>query len=137
MNNSINLQNDFTMEKEKSIRTANILRNIARYTLLVIGILVFIFALFSGAQDYGGGIKGIVKNSPNAIPWLLLLILVLVAWKWELVGGISITLLGLFLLYFFNFYRHNFFLTTFILTLIIPLLGSFFLFSWYLRKDKS
>lgn len=125
------------MKKEKKIRSANILRNIARYTLLVLGILVFIFALISGAEDYGGGFQGIIKNSPNAIPWLLLLVLVLVAWKWELVGGILITLLGLFLFYFFNFRGTNILWSTFILTIIISLLGCFFLFSWYLRKDKS
>ena len=42
------------------LKTANILRNIARYTLLVLGILVFIFALLSGSEDYGGGISGII-----------------------------------------------------------------------------
>jgi hypothetical protein len=121
------------MEKEKRIQTANILRNIARYTLLVLGILVFIFALLSGSEKLGGGITGIIKNSPNAIPWVLLLVLIFVAWKWELIGGIIITLLGLFLLYFFNFRGPNFWWSTFLLTLIIPLLGSFFITSRYAK----
>lgn len=119
------------------IKTANIFRNTARYSLLVIGVLVFIFALLSGAESKGGGVMGIIKNSPNALPWVLLLFLVYVAWKWELVGGIIITALGLFLFYFFNFAGNNFFLFTFILTLLIILLGSFFILSWYLRKDFS
>lgn len=119
----------------KRIRTANIFRNIARYSFLVIGVLIFIFAILSGAEEQGGGIMGIIKNSPNALPWALLLILVYVAWKWELVGGIIITVFGLFLFYFFNFGGNNFFLFTFILTLLIILLGSFFTLSWYLRKD--
>jgi len=117
------------------IKTANILRNTARYSLLVIGVLVFVFALLSGAENKGGGVMGIIKNSPNALPWVLLLVLVYVAWKWELTGGIIITALGLFLFYFFNFAGNNFFLFTFILTLLIILLGSFFILSWYLRKD--
>lgn len=121
----------------KKLKTANILRNIDRYTLLILGILVFIFALLSGSEDYGGGISGIIKNSPNALPWLVLLVLIFVAWKWELVGGIIITLLGLAMMYFFNFRGLNFFLVTFILTLLIIILGSFFILSWYLRKDKS
>lgn len=119
------------------IKTANIFRNTARYSLLVIGVLVFIFALLSGAESKGGEVMGIIKNSPNALPWVLLLFLVYVAWKWELVGGIIITALGLFLFYFFNFAGNNFFLFTFILTLLIILLGSFFILSWYLRKDFS
>ena len=117
------------------IKTANIFRNTARYSLLVIGVLVFVFALLSGAENKGGGVMGIIKNSPNALPWVLLLVLVYVAWKWELTGGIIITALGLFLFYFFNFAGNNFFLVTFILTLLIILLGSFFILSWYLRKD--
>ena len=117
------------------IKTANILRNTARYSLLVIGVLIFIFALLSGAESKGGGVMGIIKNSPNALPWVLLLALVYVAWKWEFVGGVIITALGLFLFYFFNFAGNNFFLFTFFLTLLIILLGSFFILSWYLRKD--
>lgn len=122
------------MEKKIELKTANILRNIARYTLLVLGILVFIFALLSGSEDYGGGIKGIIKNSLNALPWVILLVLIYVAWKWELVGGIIITLLGIAMLYFFNLRGPNFFLSTFILTLLIIVFGSFFILSWYLRK---
>lgn len=119
----------------KKLKTANILRNIARYTLLVLGILVFIFALLSGSEDYGGGVSGIIKNSPNALPWLILLVLIFTAWKWELVGGIIITVLGIAMLYFFNFRGPNFFLVTFILTLLIVILGSFFIISWYLTKS--
>ena len=121
----------------KKLKTANILRNIARYTLLILGILVFIFALLSGSEDYGGGISGIIKNSPNALPWLVLLVLIFVAWKWELVGGIIITALGLAMMYFFNFRGPNFFLVTFILTLLIVTLGSFFIISWYLTKSTK
>ena len=125
------------MGKSNALKTANILRNIARYSLLFIGILVFIFALLSGSEDYGGGLVGILNNSPNALPWLLLLALVYVAWKWELIGGIIVTALGFVMLYFFNFSCPNFFLTTFILTLLIIALGSCFIVSWYLRKNEN
>ena len=119
------------------LKTANILRGIARYTLLVLAILVFIFALLSGSEEKGGGIAGIIKNSPNAIPWLILLIFVYVAWKWELVGGIIITLLGIAMLYFLVFVAPNFFLATFILILLIIMLGAFFILNWHLRKERA
>jgi hypothetical protein len=123
------------MEKANKIRTANILRNIARYSLLTISILVFIFALLSGSEDYGGGISGIIQNSPNALPWLILLVLTFIAWKWELIGGIIITIMGLFMVYFFNFQGQNFFVITFTITSIIVLLGLLFIISWNLRKE--
>jgi hypothetical protein len=89
---------------------ADVFRFMARYPLLILGILVFLFALVSGSEGFGGGIMGIIKNSPNALPWLALLLFVLVAWKWELIGGIIITLLGVAMFYFFNFVGLNFFI---------------------------
>ncbi len=122
------------MEKEKNIQTANILRNIARYTLLVVGVLVFLFALSSGAENYGGGFQGLMKNVPNALPWLALLLFLLLAWKRELPGGILIILTGVALLIFFVFTANRFYLPVLILTLLVILLGSFFVLSWYLRR---
>ena len=124
------------MEKTKKIKTANLLRNFARYSALVLGMLIFIFALLSGAEEYGGGIRGIIKNSPNAMPWLIFLALVYLTWKRELTGGIIITIFGLAALYFFIFKGNHFFISTFILTLLIILIGVFFIVSWYLRKEE-
>ena len=123
------------IRKKSKEKLAKYLRNTARYTLLILSLLIFVFALLSGSEKYGGGIGGIIKNSPNALPWLILLLLILIAWKWELVGGIIITGLGIAMVYFFNFSGPNFFLMTFILMLLIVLLGSFFIISWYLTKS--
>ncbi len=119
------------MERHK---TADVLRNIARYMLLVLGSLVFYYTLFSEAKEFGDGISGIIKNIPNALPGLFLLVLVFIAWKWELVGGIIITLLGIGLLYINNFRLP---IITFILILLFIILGSFLIRSWYLRQGKK
>ena len=121
------------MNTKIKLKIVKYFRNIARYFLLIVGLLVFIFALLSGSEGFGGGIMGIVKNSPNALPWLIFLIFVFIAWKWELVGGIIITLFGIAALIFFNS-GPNFFWAPFILALLFILFGSFFLLSWYLRK---
>jgi len=125
------------MKKENQLKTANMLRNIARYTLLSIGALLFVFALFSGAESFGGGIMGVIKNSPNAAPWLGLLVFVFIAWKWELIGGILITSLGLFVTWFMSIRGDNFFIWPFIFFMVIILMGVFFLLSWYLRKKHK
>jgi len=39
-------------------------------------------------------------NSPNALPWLLLGVLVYVAFKWELVGGLLVAGMGVFTVFF-------------------------------------
>ncbi len=116
-------------------KVADILRHTARTLLLVFGILIFIFALVSGAATFGPGIKGVVLNSPNALPWLILLILVYVAWNNELVGGILIALLGILTVFFFNTLKHA--AVFFIISLPLVVLGGFFVLSWYLRNHRN
>ena len=74
----------------------------ARISFLILTLFWGIFALLSGANEYGGGIRGIIKNSPNAIPWIVLLGVNYIAWKWEITVGVIILLIGLILSFFFN-----------------------------------
>lgn len=73
--------------------------------LLTIGILVFCFVLISGAETENGTIKGILNNSPNALPWLAILVLTWMTWKYELTAGILITLIGGIHSLFLQFFR--------------------------------
>ena len=125
------------METTQKIKTANILRNIARYVLLTLGILVFLFALVSGSEQYGGGLQGILKNSPNALPWVILLAAVYIAWKRELAGGIIITLAGVGMLILFILKANNFYWPVLLLVLLIMVLGVFFILSWRLRREEE
>ena len=119
------------------IKWANIFRFTARTILLIMGIITFLFGLVSGAEMENGMINGIIDNSPNALPGLALLVSTTIAWKYELIGGILITLFGLFLIYFFNFSGNNFFPITFIATMLITILGLFFIGSWMLRRKLN
>ncbi len=94
--------------------------------MLTIGILLFVFALFLGAEEYGGGLQGIIMNSPHAIPWVALLVIVFIAWKWELVGGILMIILGIFAYWFVSFRGNDFNVALFIIFLLIILMGEFF-----------
>lgn len=96
-----------------------------RIVILVFALLVFVFALLSGATDYGGGLKGILMNSPNAIPWLILLGIVYIAWKWEKVGGWMLIVTSIIFTVFFNAWGH---IGTFLI-LILPILLMGILFS--------
>lgn len=114
------------MENSKQIKTVRTLKTFAWFALLLLGILVFVFALFSGSEEVG-----ILKNSPNALPWLVLLVVTIYSWKKPVLGGLLLILAGLALVYFFNFRGDNFFLTTFIITMVVPLLGFVILFCGY------
>ena len=102
--------------------------------LLTLAILLFVFSLLSGAEQLGGGLEGIILNSPNALPWAFLLVFVYVAWRWELIGGSLIVLMGLFTLFFFRGYEHPFVL--FVITLPMIILGGCFIASWYLTRKR-
>ena len=120
---------------ENKTKLAKYLRNTARTVLLIIASLAFVFSLFSGAEEYGGGLNGVVQNSPNALPWLLLFVLIYVAWKWELVGGVIIALMGVGTIFFFHSYRFP--IVFFVVSLPLIILGGFLVASWYLRKDRG
>ena len=119
--------------KDKT-QLAKYLRYTARTILLIITALVFVFSLLSGSEKYGGGIKGILKNSPNALPWLLLFVFIYVAWKWELVGGAIVALTGVFTVFFFHSYRFP--IVFFVISVPLIILGSFFIASWYLTREQ-
>lgn len=122
---------------DSTLKTANLLNRIARYGLGLIGIIVFMFALVSGAEACGGGWEGFIKNSPNSLPWLTLAVFVVIAWKNELIGGMLATIFGLATFYFFNFSGPNFFIATLVLTALITLLGGLLLVSGYFKKRTS
>lgn len=103
-------------------RFIHMLQNIARVLLTLIALFFFVFALLSDAEEHGGGMWGIIQNSPNALPWLLLLILAGATWKWKKASGIIIALFGLFTLIAFDAFEEPFVLFAISLPLII--LGS-------------
>ncbi|MBN1779326.1 MAG: hypothetical protein JW816_03860 [Candidatus Buchananbacteria bacterium] len=116
-----------------SKKTAKILGYIAKIILLIVALFWFGFALLSGAEDYGGGLKGIIMNSPNALPWLLLLVFVYVAWRWELVGGIIVAILGILTIFAFDAFEQLGVLLTITIPLII--LGGLLIISWRCKKQ--
>jgi hypothetical protein len=103
-----------------------------RIIVLIFSVLIFIFALLSGASEYGDGLDSIIKNSPNALPWLLFFGLVYLGWKNDKIGGYLFVFVGLFSVIFFNTWKHlsSFFVVSF----PIFLAGILFLVNYYRGK---
>lgn len=89
--------------------------------LLLISLLLFVFALLSGAE--GKGWHAILSNSPNAWPWLLLLLLNYLVWKKPKIAGVLIIIFGLAATYFFNFRGGKFYPLVFGVTILITFIG--------------
>lgn len=119
----------------KSIKIAKILSYTSKTILVLISSLYFLFALLSGSEKYGGGLKGILMNSPNALPWLLLFVLVYIAWKWKLIGGILIALMGLFTVFFFNTFES--FFAFFVISFPLIVLGSILIINSRLKIESE
>ncbi len=108
---------------------------VLKWIILILAILIFLFALFSGAED--GGIKGIIRNSPNALPWIILFVFVFILWKRELVGGILLSLFGIFTIFMFDVFEDNIGVF-FIISLLLLLTGVFFIYySFRIRKEPE
>jgi len=118
-----------------------IIRILVRTVLLFLTSGFFIFALLSGSEGYGGGFMGIIKNSPNALPWLLLFIINFAAWKWERVGGIILLLFSLAAFFFFRVYdgsRPGSFLVLFSICIPLFVIGMILIFcGMYQNSEKS
>ena len=120
------------MKKKKRIIIEKVFRYFARTGILILGILLFIFSLLSGADRLGGGITGIIYNSPNSLPWLILLIFAYIAFRWEMLGGLLIFLMGVFSIFFFRDPKNPFVL--FVISIPLIILGILFLISGYMKK---
>jgi len=108
----------------------------ARIPFLIITLFWGIFALLSGANDYGGGIIGIIKNSPNALPWIVLLGINYIAWKWEITGGVIILLIGLSLSFFFNMWSTKGLFLVGMIFIPIEVTGILFVINGILERKK-
>ena len=116
-------------------KLAKYLRYTARSVLLIVSVFWFVFALLSGADNYGEGLIGVLRNSPNALPWLLLSLLVYISWKKELIGGSLISLSGLVTIVFFKTYQYiELFL---LISFPLIILGVFLIISHYLSKNNK
>jgi len=105
-----------------------------RITITTISILVFIFALFSGAESFGGGVIGIIKNSPNSLPWLLLFLLSRLAHRHSRIGGLILMVIPLVFLIFSSFHQKDILVFSIIFAPIF-LSGLFFFISSYFKKS--
>jgi hypothetical protein len=118
------------------VRNLDMLKWFARIPFLILTLFWGIFSFLSGANEYGGGIIGIIKNSPNAIPWLVLLVVNYIGWKWEIVGGVIILLIGLFLSFFFNMWRPKGLFLIGMIFIPMEIIGILFLINGVLEQKK-
>jgi len=110
---------------------------IARSIIIVLALIIFSIGFIGGVEDFQGGIDGIIMNSPYSVAWLVLLVILLVSWVWELAGGITIFIMSIYSFYFFIVKDATFTLSSFSLVLSLFILSISLLAYWYLSRNED
>jgi len=110
------------------------MRKIALLISFGLGLVLTLFSLLSVSESFGSGVMAILKNSPNALPWLLYIFLIALASRWSRAGSALLLIYTAGLVYLFNFSGPNFFVATFLLTLVIFALAAVISYVSLLRK---
>jgi hypothetical protein len=112
------------MEKQKM---KSYLADFCRILLLVMTMGLIVFSLMSGSEN-----SGVLKNTPNVLPWILLLVFAFIAFRWQILGGILVVLFGIFTIFFFS--ALEFLLILFVVSLPLIAIGLILTLSGLLKK---
>jgi hypothetical protein len=99
--------------------------------LAIAFVMMFSFDVFSIEASFGEQMMGFLIHN---IPAFVLMILLIVAWKWELAGGIiftSVSVAGLF--FTTHFFKNNYGS----IVVVVPFLLTGILFILHYRKEKK
>ena len=102
-----------------------------RVLVILFAVFLSLFALDVFSEGYGV-LETILALFMHLIPTLFVIGLLIIAWKWELIGGILFILLGIMFTIMFDGYESiaGFFIVCFPLFLV----GGLFLLNWRLNK---
>jgi uncharacterized membrane protein len=74
-------------------------------------------------------------NSPNALPWLAVWVLVYVAWRWPIIGGWLLFIMGVVFTMMFDTYENI--LAFSLISLPVLIVGILFLMGGNRRRSKE
>ena len=114
---------------------ANFFQSIARFMMLFIGMTMVAVSIFTGALNYGITIDNMLRNLPDSIPWFLVLFTLLIAWDFELVGGLIFLILGLGGIFYMQA-SNNATLPQETIMWAVVLSGGLFILSWSIRRVR-
>lgn len=112
---------------------ANFFRGFARFGVLLIGMSMISVTIFTGALNYGITISSILINLPSSIPWWLLLFTLLIAWDFELIGGLAMLIVGIIGVMYVQASNNALIIETAIVWLTV-MFAIFFMLSWSIRR---
>ena len=102
-------------------------------TIFILFLAMFSLDIFEGNYGFWGTVLGLFMHN---IPPLILLVVLLISWKHEIVGGIVFILAGLFYIIMVRTTQDWQIALSWILTIAAPsfLIGVLFLINWYKKR---
>lgn len=99
-------------------------RRVARTALVVVTLFWIIFGIVTGFQTEGG-MGATFDSFENILPWLAIIILWFIAWRWEILGGLSIIAFSIYMAFYLGVFEGG---STEGLMIITPLAMTGFMF---------
>ena len=99
---------------------------------ILFAVFISIFALDVFTEGYGFW-ETVVALVMHLVPTAIIIIVLLIAWRWERVGGVLFLLLGA--LYIVMFWERGHWSAYLLISGPLFLIGALFLVSWHYQKD--
>ena len=134
------------MFKQKTIKAMTKKENITLWIPRVLCIAAILFVSMFALDSFDPGIplgQQLLNFIMHLIPSFVLIILLVIAWKWQLIGGILFTIAGLGFspfVFMLNYNRTQSVTTSLLIILVITIpfviVGALFIMGHYMKKEK-
>ncbi len=99
-------------------------RRVARTALVVVTLFWIIFGIATGFNNEGG-FSSLFDSFKNILPWIAIIVLWFIAWRWEIIGGLLIIIFSVYMASYLGVFEGD---STEGLMIITPLAMTGFMF---------
>ena len=104
---------------------------------IICSLFCFILAFGVFAEEDWTPLEKTIGFLMQLIPFLIMIILLLIAWKWEFIGGISYILLGIAIIVYMILFRPERWYNSFILSGPLFFVGLLFIIHYLIFEKKK
>ena len=130
------IKKNFNRKKKSSQKVIKINVNKGLYwspRILAIAFIFFVGLFALDSFEKGFNIETLIGFFIHLIPSLVILVFLMIAWKWELIGGLLFTILGI--LYIYMAWGEFSFVVYSLISGPLFVIGMLFLFNGFLKKE--
>ena len=104
---------------------------------IICAVFCFVLAFGVFAEEDWTPLEKTIGFLMQLIPFLIMIILLLIAWKWEFIGGISYVILGIAIIAYMILFRPEIWYNTFILSGPLFFVGLLFIIHYLIFEKMN